>query len=376
MRACEPPPSMKGADRQPPRPRWAASCTRSCLQPTFALVLLVCAQLTSLPVCRADVEQLFSQASELQDANLCSEALPLYSELLGQPDLSATLRANVLYNEAVCLELNDQPQRALQNYQQVRQQAAQPELRRDAMFRLAALSLKFNPRGPERRILRGLLLKRTSLEDRARIHIELASVDLQLNREQRAAHHLRRASSIARNLSPPLAPWYQARAQLLIGDLFSRSASRSALTSRRPRVLVRRLHHRAKLLERAQLHYVAAIEQKLPHWAQAGTLHLAQAILELAQAMQALERRISDGQLRGRVKERQLLKAWLAARRPGTARKAFESLQLCLDLRQETGHKSNYSSSCRELLERFPMELLNGNEPRQETLPIGANSAP
>jgi hypothetical protein len=157
-----------------------------------------------------------------------------------------------------------------------------------------------------------------------------------------------------------MGPWYPAQHQLLLGDLFVLEASRIVLRARRPPKVVKQLARRGLLLERAQDHFIAATSSEQPRWMQAATLHLGSALLAMANQMKTLEQLLDDRQILGSRSDLDHLQHWLSTHRPAMARKAFESLQLCLNVVTESGVQTLFSSSCREETDEFPMDLLIG----------------
>ena len=96
---------------------------------------------------------------------------------------------------------------------------------------------------------------------------------------------------------------------------------------------------------------------------QAATLHLAEAFLQLTREMKSIEAALEADQLSGSPQDREHLRYWLSTRRPAMARKAFESLQLCIDVKAETGIASSYSKDCKANIDDFDIELLTGPDP-------------
>jgi tetratricopeptide (TPR) repeat protein len=356
---------MKGADRQPPRPRWTASYIAARRAETVALAcsLFLLIQFLVPSSALADARLLFEQAGQLKDADQCEQAIQLYEELLAISELSPELEGPSLYNSGSCYEMLGQLGKAKQLFLELTGSNGRQDLRRDALFRIAILEGQLGNQRASARRLRRLLRGRKTADDRARIHIELAGTEILLRHRRRAACHLRRAGTLLTALKEPLSPWYLARHQLLLGDLFVLESSLISLNVVSPKRVVKRLAGRGVLLQRAQQHFVAAIAKQKPLWMQAATLHLAEAFLELAREMTTIERALDTSQFRGSSKDQQHLRQWLSTRRPAMARKAFESLQLCLDVKTETGLQSAYSSACRENIDGFAMELLTGPDP-------------
>ncbi len=359
---------MKGADRQPPRPRRTASCSTARLPFDGAdgllFALLISAQLLLASSARAaDAYLLFEQAGQLKDANQCKQALELYQELLSSPALTKSLREPATYNQAACNELIGRFAAAYALFTALADTTEDKHLWRDAVFRIASIDQQRGDWPAAHRKLRRLLHSSSSDDDRVRIHVQLAAVSINLQRRQRAARHLKRAARLLGSLSKPIDPWYRAQHQLLLGDLFVLEASRVPISTRRPRKAVKQLAQRGVLLERAQDHFVTAISSEEPRWMQAATLHLGIALLSMAVEMKKLEELLDTHQLRGSRSDLDHLQRWLATRRPAMARKAFESLQLCLDVLTEAGVQTTFSSSCRDDIDEFPMDLLIGPNP-------------
>jgi len=356
---------MKGADRQPPRPTRTASCSTAGL--TFAGadcllgILLIVTQLLVATSSRADdANLLFEQAGLLKDANQCEQALELYQELLSSPSILESLREPAMYNQAACYEFIGRSELASGLFATLADTTEDKHLRRDSVFRIASIDQQRGRWSSASQKLRRLLHSSTTDNDRLRIHVQLAAVSISLQHRLRAAHHLRRATRLLTSTNMPIDTWYRAQYQLLLGDLFVLEASRVALRARQPRTIVKRLARRGVLLERAQGHFVTAISSKKPHWMQAATLHLGVALLTMANEMKALEELLETHQLPGPRADLNHLQQWLSTRRPAMAHKAFESLQLCLDVLTETGAKTTFSRSCRENIDEFPMGLLIG----------------
>ena len=363
--AMRSPPSMKGADRQPPRPRWTASYTLARLNKTAALMcsLFFLLALVIPSSVLADSRVLFEQAGQLKDAEQCEQAIQIYKELLAMPELSASLREPSLYNCGSCYEILGNLGKAKQFFLQLAGSNGSQGLSRDALFRIAILEgRQGNHIGSDRR-LRCLLRGRSTADDRVRIHIELADIKILRHQRRKAAHHLRRAGTLLSTLKEPLAPWYVARQQLLLGDLFALESSLISLNVVNPKRVVKRLRRRGALLDRAQQHFVAAISTQSPRWMQAATLHLAEAFLQLTREMKSIEAALEADQLSGSPQDREHLRYWLSTRRPAMARKAFESLQLCVDVKTETGIASSYSKDCKANIDDFDIELLTGPDP-------------
>ena len=359
---------MKGADRQPPRPTRTASCsrTRPCSPAASGLLLtlLVFSQLPLPPSAQAaDANLLFEQANQLKDANQCAQALELYKEFLSSPKIDESLQEAAMYNQATCFELVGQPAAAAELFTAIAGSTEDTLLQRDSLFRIASLELQQGNSSAAGQLLRRLLRTSSSNDDRVRIHILLASVSINAQRRYRAARHLRRATRLLNSLSVALDSWYTAQHQLLLGDLFVLEASRITLPAKRPQKVVKQLARRGALLERAQSHFVAAISSQIPRWMQASTLHLGIALIATSKEMKTLEGLLDAGQIRGSPANLHHLQSWLSTRRPSMARKAFESLQLCLDVVTESGVQTGFSSSCKENLDEFPMDLLVGPNP-------------
>ncbi len=358
---------MKGADRQPPRPTRTASCSgprvpartsRTRLSALLTTALLFCASSVL-----ADTQLLFDQAGQLKDSGQCESAIELYAELLASPTLSELLRAPALYNQATCFELVGRINEAMLAFVALADSTKSSVLRRDALFRMASLDIDRNRLRSAVRRLRRVLSKSTSPDDKIRTHILLAEVALRRQNRRCAAHHLRRTKQLLAGLKEPLDPWYIARQQLLLGDLFLLEASRISLRSLQPRRIVALLEERGLLLERAQQHFIASLAAQQPRWMQVATYHLGKALLSMAEEMTVAESLLDSSAARGSRDDREHLRSWLSNRRPAMARKAFESFQLCLDVQTESGLTTASSRACREHIEGFAMKLLSRPEP-------------
>jgi len=356
---------MKGADRQPPRPKWTTSCfySRAPSLPGLALLVVSILSLQFLlsgsAVASEDVRSLFEQAGQLKEAGACEEAEPLYASVAEDPG-AEELKYPALYNRAVCLEMLRRYDEAMADYSVIVDSRADRPLVRDALFRIGMIeSLQADYTGARLRF-RGLLRGSSGPAERARIRIQLGDLEMQSGHPHRAAFQLRRAQRLLAAGSGPTEPWFAAQQQVVLGDLFSHAASRIMLKPRSPRCLVRLLERRGALLERAQRHYVAAIELHQPTWMQGATLRLGRSLLAMSREMASLEQRLADDPQTPTRVDSNHLAAWLGKQRPAMARKAHESFRLCLDVSTETGAVTRFGPACAAALDHFPMHLLPG----------------
>jgi len=356
---------MKGADRQTPRPKWTASCFQAFRgSPSFCLGLLpavpVIAVLIAPASLSAGTAEDFAAAGQLKEAGACAEALPLYSAITEDKTASASLRASARYNQAVCLELLGRYPEAITQYSAIADMSGNRVLQRDALFRVAVLD-SLNGRYPRaRRRFCKLLRRSRDPGDRARLYVQLGALEIETGHRHRAAFQLKRAQRQVTREPDSLEPWFLAQLQVAMGDLFVAEAARLSIGARPPRRVVRRLMRRGALLQRAQQHYVAAIELHQPTWMQAATLKLGRALLAMALEMNTLEQRLADDPGTTKDRDSNHLAAWIGNARPPMSRKAHESFQLCLDVAAESGENTRFGPNCRAALQNFPTELLIG----------------
>jgi tetratricopeptide (TPR) repeat protein len=302
----------------------------------------------------------FEEAGALKDAGACDEAAALYASIAEDPATDSSLRNSARYNQAVCLELLGLFDQATAMYATIIDSSSDRSLGRDALFRIGMVEALRGDSSGARLRFRALLRGPRDRADRARLHIQLGTLDLEAGRPRRAARHLLRAQRLLAAAASAPESWFAAQHQVALGDLYVEAASRLKVDYGRPQRIVKRLAKRGKLLERAQQHYAAAIREHQPTWMQAATLHLGRALLAMSTEMDTGAQRLRAAAPARRSSDFDHLARWLSREGPSMARKAHESFRLCVDVTTETGSITRFGPQCRKQLEHFPMDLLVG----------------
>jgi len=326
----------------------------------FCLALLFPAQTLGASTVQRD----FDEANTLKDGDACNEAIARYSEVLAAAEPTSRIHALALYNQAVCFETTGDLAQAKFSYDLLltREDPEASALHSDVRFRRGLVLIAGGQLRAARKDLVTVRRQTSDAMARARVDVQIAWIDVGSGHLARASQRLKRAVELLNQAGNQDAPdaYFLAQALCALGDVFVAEASRVPIHRKNPGRTVDALEKRAALIARAQAYYVAAIDQHVPTWAAAATLHLGRGFQSAADELWKLSNAQAPSTHK-RAAQHLAMQHWIRKRIPMLLRKSFEAYSVCQSLGYETGDISRFTRACSEALESFPTERLTSS---------------
>jgi len=223
-----------------------------------------------------DAGDLFDRGNELLDKKKCAAAVRIYDRLLKEFS-SSSLVVPTLYNSALCLERLDRCDEAVKRYKSIYIDYADSPDAKDALFRAGGCREKTG-QWMEAEIVFTMLLGRDDIDATEKLEAmaRRGAALVGMGKYEEAEFQLREAIAYYRygtGHEKIVTDYHAAMAQFYLGEIPRLKMYEIKLTENEVE-FQRDLDRKARLLLKAQTHYVLAIRTMNPYWASAAGLRI------------------------------------------------------------------------------------------------------